>query len=435
MTIDLQQMIETTVSEDAGAVPDLGTVQHRANRRRRRRAVGRGLGGIAVVALVVAGATVVASWDREGGPVVTDTVGSPTTTPSSTVTTVPVDGTTWGTAATAWTGTEYLVWGGQASRDGSGRADGWRYDPATGKTRTIPVAPIAPRDSAAGAWTGTELIVCCGIPIGEGPSYDTASAAAYDPATDRWRVLAPPPPETAPYTLGAAWTGSELLVVSTVRALPGYASTDLLLHAYDPGTDTWSRRADAHGGDRVGHPLWTGEELIVWTTGDTSTSGHDRGQRYDPRSDTWTALPNLPEDHHPWYASAAWVDGQLVVWGIDQRDDLATVGYRWRPGEDAWRSMADAPVEIESWSEGTPGSQTFAVDPDTGRLLVVSVHPGSEGDGTSDVRPLLSYDPVADRWEYLGEVPALGWHRSALVVNGQVLQPDRADPVAFDVPA
>ncbi|MBK5222937.1 MAG: hypothetical protein JJE52_08685 [Acidimicrobiia bacterium] len=47
-------MIEMTVSEDAGAVPDFGIVQHRVNRRRRRSAVGRGMGGLAVAVLIVA---------------------------------------------------------------------------------------------------------------------------------------------------------------------------------------------------------------------------------------------------------------------------------------------------------------------------------------------------------------------------------------------
>jgi hypothetical protein len=380
-----------------------------------------------VGALVVAAGLVVAVIvDAASEPVVVGPA-APTTTNPSTATTLPATGTMWHTAATAWTGTEYLVWGGQASHDGTGRADGWRYDPETGETEDIPLAPIAPRDEAAGAWTGTELIVCCGVEVGPGPDYDTASAAAYDPSEDRWRVLAPPPREAAGHTLGAVWTGAEMLVVT---AIEGPGAADLLLHAYDPATDTWSRRADPLGGDRGGQLIWTGDELVVWPPG--RAPGRETGQRYDPSSDTWTALPELPDDHRPWYASAAWVDGQLVVWGIDQQDDLATVGYRWQPGDVAWRPMAPAPVEVERWGEWTPGSQTFAVDISDDDLFVVSVHPGTEsGD---NVRPLLSYDPVGDYWSLFGEVPALGYEYSTIVVGGWLaLQPDRADPVAFEV--
>jgi hypothetical protein len=414
--------VEQRLSSDEHA--DLSLVRSPGPPGRRRARL------LAAAVVVVAVAVTALVWQADSGDVVTDPADPGTSTPS-TATTLPATGTDWHTAATAWTGTEYLVWGGQAGGDGTGRADGWRFDPATGETRTIPVAPIAPRDEAVGAWSGTELIVCCGIPIGDGPGYDTASTAAYDPATDSWRVLAPPPPEAAGHALGAVWTGDELLVVNTIGG-SGLFAVGLFLHAYDPSTDSWSRLADAPRGDRLGQLLWTGDELIVWTVG--YSSARDEGQRYDPDTDTWTALPELPDDHHPWYASAAWVDGQLVVWGIDQQDDLATVGYRWRPGDEAWRPMADAPVEVEHWGEWTPGSQTFAVDPDTGRLLVVAVHPGTSDDGSGDVRSLLSYDPVADRWEVLGEVPPLGYHRIALVADGRVLQPDQADPVAFEVP-
>ena len=395
----------------------------------------------ATVALLVGGSIAVLAV-RDGAdhePLRTGPVGSTTSLPSTGATTTPASGSYWPTAATAWTGTEYLVWGGRvwdglAQEDGIGRADGWRYDPASGQVRAITPAPIAPRDEAAGAWTGTELIVCCGIPIGEGAELDTASAAAYDPEVDRWRELAPPPPETLGYNVGATWTGSDILVVTAVEG-PGYSTIGLRLHAYDPTTDSWSRRADANGGDRIGDVVWTGEQLIVWTTGYTSTPSHDRGQLYDPAGDTWTDLPELPRERRPWYASAAWVDDQLVVWGIDQVSDLATVGYRWRPGETTWRPMAEAPVEVEDWGEWTPGSQTFAVDPDTGRLLVVAVHPGGTGDERGDdMRALLTYDPVADRWAHLGEVPALGYDRWALAAHGQVLRANRDDPVAFEVP-
>ena len=51
------------------------------------------------------------------------------------------------------------AWSGEAGDgDGSGRADGWLFDPSTGATVDIPVALIAPR-SEAGVWTCEELVV------------------------------------------------------------------------------------------------------------------------------------------------------------------------------------------------------------------------------------------------------------------------------------
>lgn len=60
--------------------------------------------------------------------------------------------------------------------------------------------------------------------------------------------------------------------------------------------------------------------------------------------------------------------------------------------------------------------------------------PGTEFYG-EDRRPLLSYDPSTDRWEYLDEAPALGYAGTALIAYGLVLRPDRSDPIAFEVPS
>lgn len=411
-----------------------------------RRSRGRRL-LVAAVVLAAVGAAAAVAWpvDRTV-PVRTGPGSSPTDAPTTapatsgatstsaadvTATTLPsADGGRSG-AVEAWTGTEYLVWGGAGGGDGTGRADGWRFDPATGATHDIPLAPIAPRDEAAGAWTGTELIVCCGLPVGQGLAYDTASAAAYDPRTNTWRTLADPPPQTSGYTLGAVWTGTELFVVSAVQD-DRYAITGLLLNAYDPATDTWTRRADPRGGDRFGHLVWSGSQLIVWTTGYTAPPFTDRGQLYDPGTDTWTDLPPLPEDHRPTAASAVWAGDQLVVWGNDKIDDTATVGYRWRPGDRTWRSMAPAPIAPVSWGEATPGSQNLAYDGPSNRVIVVSIY---QGEDVGDARPLLAYDPDANTWTDLGTAQPMGYSQSMLLVGDLVLQAVRNDPVAFQVPS
>lgn len=397
---------------------------------------GRGRRVLVGVAVLTVGALAIAvAWPDDGpdgmrtGPASTSTSSAttaPTSSPEITATTLPSPDEQRTGAAEAWTGTEYLVWGGQGASDGTGRADGWRYDPATGATRTIPVAPIAPRDQAAGAWTGEELIVCCGRPVGQGLGYDTASAAAYDPEADTWRTLAKPPPETNGYTLGAVWTGTEVLVVSAIEDAR-HSTTDLRLFAYDPAADTWSRRTDPLFGDRIGHLAWSGTHLVAWTTGFTAPAYTDQGQIYDPVDDTWTELPPLPGEHRPTYASAVWAGDQFVVWGNDQTDDTAAVGYRWRRGDESWRPMAPAPIAPVSWGEWTPGSQSLGFDERTGRVIVVSLHRGDDG----TVRPLLAYDPVQDDWTDLGTAPGLGYSQPVLLADDLVLQPARDVPIAF----
>src|SRR5205807_4897393 len=121
----------------------------------------------------------------------------------------------FGTSA-VWSGREVLFWGGQAGADTRGLhlppptatgglhlppptgtfADGAAYDPATRRWRKLPAAPIGARTGHQAVWTGREMVVwggyprCCPI---DSVIHDPA-AAAFDPATNRWRRIADVPP-------------------------------------------------------------------------------------------------------------------------------------------------------------------------------------------------------------------------------------------------
>ena len=93
-------------------------------------------------------------------------------------------------AVRAWTGSELVVWGGDPAGD-SGAA----YDPAADRWRVIAPAPIPARcragvglDRPGGARVGPGLPADPGAVARSGSRHDTAGAA-YDPAADRWRVL------------------------------------------------------------------------------------------------------------------------------------------------------------------------------------------------------------------------------------------------------
>lgn len=349
---------------------------------------------------------------------------NPTVPSAQTATTLPAISPYRGSAATVWTGSEYLVWGGQAGSDAHQRPDGWRYEPASRRTRDIPMAPIAPRDSAAGVWTGRELIVCCGRAAGAGDAYDTASAAAFDPATERWRALASPPADAAGYVIGSVWTGTEVLVVVQVGD-PNFelAGHGIALLTYAPDEDRWARRAEPPAADRFGHVTWTGDRLVMLTANGAVSS-------YDPGADAWTRLPAFGSDHVPAEGSLAWVDGQLVVWGSDATDQTATVGYRLRPGEPAWRPLASAPIPSIDIYEGVIGSQSTMVDQARGRLLVLPVHGYERGGGGTGTEPprLLSYDPSSDGWRELDTPPIGGFSPDLTLGDDVVLTPDQEHP-------
>ena len=136
-----------------------------------------------------------------------------------------------------WTGSEVALVGGNAGPGHFGSIP--LYDPATDTWRMSPPHPIPPRERFDAVWTGAEILIWGGYDT-YGDSLPRADGAAYNPATDTWRLLSPSP-------LGprcdhsATWTGEVLVVIGGVEGCgsPGQiSSSDGAI--YDPSSDTWT---------------------------------------------------------------------------------------------------------------------------------------------------------------------------------------------------
>lgn len=348
-----------------------------------------------------------------------DTEGSTATTApaTSTMRTFPVVATTGcNNAAICGEADQYLVWSGEAGSEAAVRADGFMVDLDTGEVRPIPAAPIEPRSGATGVWTGEELIVCCGTGQLDGYGADTRSAAAWDPATDEWRVLADPPEAVARSYPASVWTGEVMVVVAT----GGGAAT------YDPATDAWQAMEGPVRG-RSPQAAWTGEQVVVWDSvyGDgvypETDDEADRGWAWTPGGEGWERLPSLPPDHRTQLGSMAWTGSEVVVWGQSTSDETSGVGARWRPGDQAWRPLASWPHDpVEDPYNGTPGSQELAATGD-GRVLIVGL------DGSAALHTDL-YDPRSDTWTDLSFT--IDGHLDVTVAGDFVLIPNEARPIA-----
>jgi len=97
--------------------------------------------------------------------------------------------------------------------------------------------------------------------------------AAYNPATDTWRLL-PPAPIDSTNEGKAVWTGDEVIFL-------GNGEVPRQVAAYNPATDEWRRLADGPGMP-WGVPIWTGETLVA-SIGSSLV-------RYDPGSDRWQTV-------------------------------------------------------------------------------------------------------------------------------------------------
>ncbi|HEU5155908.1 MAG TPA: kelch repeat-containing protein [Streptosporangiaceae bacterium] len=211
-----------------------------------------------------------------------------------------------------WTGRQVLMWGGGCCDEYG--STGAAYTPATNSWRMLPASPLAGRRTV-GAWTGTELVIVGGFGLRDDTGYQTfADAAAYNPATRRWRRL-PSLPAPRQYPT-ATWTGTEVLVVGGSASRPTHLYAEGA--AYNPAANRWRRLAAMPEGGRVDHTaVWTGRRLLVWggqTVRDGAWTVPSRGLAYDPAADRWSALPVSPLRGRVEHA-AVWTGRQLLIWG------------------------------------------------------------------------------------------------------------------------
>ncbi len=178
------------------------------------------------------------------------------------------------TTPSAWTGDELLMW-----PSGAGQIS-MAYSPRTDTWRKLADAPVAPRAQGASVWTGTEWVVWGGLTTGTDSPTELADGAAYNPATDTWRLIAKSPlsARKAP----GVWTGTEMIVdAGSVGGDRATGNNTMALAdgaAYDPATDTW--RSLTSGPAHPGFvPVWTGTQMIMFAK--------DRAFTYDAPTDRW----------------------------------------------------------------------------------------------------------------------------------------------------
>jgi hypothetical protein len=249
-------------------------------------------------------------------------------------------------------GGEAILWGGTTNTGSLG--DGALYAVGERRWRRTAPAPLRPRASHTAVWTGSRMLVWGGAADGggrrrwggnvgtDGPSTLLGDGASYDPATDRWRMLAPAPLDERQGHV-AVWAGSRMLVWGgeTIDQ-PGFTAGGA---AYDPASDSWKRirRAPIRSSPDA-QAFWTGEAMLVW-------SGRDL-LAYFPLGDYWTVLPRPPLQMRMG-ATAAWDGAELILWG-------GTVG----PCGDCYRHRPS-----------TKSSDGAAYDPRTGRWRLLPTSP------------------------------------------------------------
>ncbi|MGH2717011.1 MAG: hypothetical protein ACRDJU_00315, partial [Actinomycetota bacterium] len=317
-----------------------------------------------------------------------------------------------------------LAFGGYNMSNGGEEdlANGASFDPSSGAWATLPKGPLPGIVGPVGAWSGTEFLIF-GDPSSDGPEPATSPGAAYNPATQSWRSLAPFPlgalADSASY---AVWTGSRLLVWGFFGNDPANSergTTDTRAAMYDPTTNRWTETSPAPVEAPIfGDAFWTGSELLVW--GQVGTSGSSTGRpqlvSYQPASDTWQVLGQPPASISG-DGAAAWTGSELVVGGGSAGSSAAA----FTPSTGAWRSLPNAP-------EAFTGSNRYS-DLWTGSDVLIL------DDGDVQGRPLL-FNPATNQWRFGTASPVAGRTDGPAVWDGtQALVWGGGTPEELPVPS
>lgn len=183
----------------------------------------------------------------------------------------------------AWTGKELVELAGPSK---SASLVGAAYDPATGRWHRIasPNGNVGVANAVT-AWTGHQLFTANGqvgpcVP-GRGPkilSLCLPFAGLYDPATNTWSTTKLPS-QLRNMTLAAAvWTGRDIIVAGTDPNRGRLAAA-----AYDPASNHWrmiTPRLPAGHPPRFAAMTVTPGRLTLWSLWDRATKTKDGGSIY-----------------------------------------------------------------------------------------------------------------------------------------------------------
>ncbi len=178
----------------------------------------------------------------------------------------------------------------------------WRYDPAADAWESLAPLPQGPRGSLGGGAIDGRLYIVGGS-AGDLSGPATGDLARYDPAEDRWELLAPMP--TAREHLGVAAAAGQLVAIG---GRDGSHEDHAMLSAtemYDPATDRWRTGAELPvpraglGTTSDGEAVFVmGGERFTTDAGEWAPETIGTVDRYDVATDAWSSLEPLPVPRH-----------------------------------------------------------------------------------------------------------------------------------------
>jgi N-acetylneuraminic acid mutarotase len=287
--------------------------------------------------------------------------------------------------------------------------------PDTWTPTNVPHAPPG-RLGHAAIWTGTEMIVWGGYT--RSGSIDTGGR--YNPITDSWIKTSDTNAPDPRVFHTVVWTGNEMIVWGGCSDLACYDNLNTG-GRYNPSTDTWTAISTTNAPEarRAHTAVWTGSEMIVWG-GETPTNiDLNTGGRYDPHTDEWTATSTTGAPTGRLGHTAVWAGSEMIVWGGVNCCQPFNTGGKYNPSTDSWTATNTTNAPAARWAH-------------------IAVWTGSEmivWGGFNDTTQLNTggrYDPSTDSWTTTSTINAperrtahtAVWTGSEMIIWGGVDTPN-----------
>ncbi len=194
-------------------------------------------------------------------------------------------------------------------------------------------------------------------------------------------------PEGRSYA-SAVWTGTEMLVWGGSGA-SGFSPYREAGGRYNPTTNTWTAMSTTNQPHpRINHTaLWTGTEMIVWGGYYNESGWHylNDGGRYNPATDTWMPISTVDAPIARAFHSAVWTGSEMIVWGGESGQAALNTGGRYNPATNTWSSTS-------TLNAPSPRSWLAAVWDGNEMIVWGGQNAGSSFDTGG------KYDPWTDAW-------------------------------------
>ena len=218
----------------------------------------------------------------------------------------------------------------------------------------------------------------------------TSIVEAYDPVTDTWTRKADMPT--------ARWGLATSAVNGKIYAIGGNSGGAIgTVEEYNPATDTWIKKADMPTArSRLAAVVVNGKIYAIRGDG----VGDLAVEEYDPAIDTWIKKADMPTPR--FYLAASVVNGK--IYAIGGNAGGASIVEEYDPSTNTWTKKADI-----------PGRSRFSTSAVNG---IIYAFGGSRGGIGGSLATVEAYDPATNTWTVATEMPtARGW-LSTSAVNG-----------------